>query len=68
MKLVYEFSFFYCHFPELLRLYSWSLNDMGLNYAHPLIHGFFPVVDTVLVHDPWLVESEYVEPQIQREM
>lgn len=41
---------------------------MGLNYARPLIHGFFPVVDTVVVHDPWLVEPEYMEPQIQREM
>ena len=39
---------------------------MGLNFVGPLIHGFFSIVNTTVLHDPWLLESADAEPQIQR--
>ena len=38
-------------------LYSWPLNNMGLNCVGPLIGGFFSIVNSVVRHNPWLVES-----------
>ena len=40
---------------------------MGLNCVDPLIRGYFSVVNTIVQHNPWLVEFMYVEElQIQR--
>ena len=32
----------------------------------PLICGFFSIVNTTVLYNPWLVESRDAEPQIQR--
>lgn len=40
-----------------LSLYSWPLNNMGLNCAGPLIHGFLSTVDATVLYDSWLAES-----------
>ena len=37
---------------------------MGLSCRGPLIHGFFSIVNTTVLHDPCLVESADAEPQI----
>ena len=39
-------------------LYSWPLNNAGLNCVGPLIHGFSPPLNsTTLLRNLWLVES-----------
>ena len=42
-----------------IYVYSWPLNNMGLNRAGPLIHGFFFPINMYCgtLHDLWLVES-----------
>lgn len=45
------------------------MNDMDLNHAGPLTHGFlFLVVNTVVLSHPWLVESAGAEPWIRRNL
>ena len=39
---------------------------MGLNCKSPFIHGFFSVVNSMLLHDLQLVESAAAVPWIQR--
>ena len=39
---------------------------MSLNCVGPLIHGFFSVVNTTVLHDPWSVASMDVEFRIWR--
>ena len=59
-------------FPLHLTLYSWALNNMGLNCAGPLIRGFLSTVDATVLHDSWLAESSRCktthteEPQYRR--
>lgn len=48
--------------------YSWPLNSMNWKYTYPLIHGFFLIVNTALLHDRWLVESMNGELQVQRNL
>ena len=36
---------------------------MDLNCRDLVIHRFFSIVNTTVLHDPWLVESEDVEPE-----
>ena len=52
-------------------MYNSPLINSGLNYAGPLTGAFFSIVNTTVLHDPWLVESVDMkpgteEPQIQR--
>lgn len=47
-----------------IESYSWHLNNMGVNCASPLIRRFVSRVNTTVVHNPWLVESEGAELQI----
>lgn len=47
-------------------LYSLPLNNKGLNWVGPLTRRFFSVVKTMVIRDPWSVESADTEPQIQR--
>ena len=51
-----------------ILIHTWLLNNMGLKCKGPLIHGFFSIVNTTLLHDPWLVEFLDVEPQIWRDL
>lgn len=37
-----------------------------LNYMGPHIYAFFSVVNTTVLHDPWLVDSKESELQLQR--
>ena len=44
----------------------WTLNNAGLNCASPLIPGCFSMVNTTVLHGPWLAEFVDAEkPQIQ---
>ena len=45
-------------------MYSWPLNNMGLNLKGPLTLGFFSVVNTAVLCDPWLLESKNPETRI----
>lgn len=47
-------------------IYSWSFNNMGLNYTGPLIHRIFSVNTMTILHDLLLVESTDAETQTQR--
>ena len=51
-------------------IYSWCLNNIHLNCAGPLIHGFFSVVNTtvyvVQLHYLQLVKCVDMEPRMQR--
>ena len=38
-------------------LYSWPLNNMGLNCPGPLMWRYFSVINTTVLHSLWLVES-----------
>ena len=44
--------------------YSRLLNNIGLNYAGPLIRGFFSIVYNIVLHNLQLVESSDAELQI----
>ena len=37
------------------------LNNMSLNCVGPLIHGFISITDTILLHNPRLVETMDME-------
>ena len=39
------------------NLYSWSLNNTGLNCAGPLLCGIFSIINTTVLHDPMLVDQ-----------
>ena len=39
------------------KIHSWPLNNTGLNSTSPVIHGFFSIVNTAVLHNPRLVES-----------
>ena len=52
----------YCSFV----VYSWPLNDTNVNSLGPLLHEFFSIVYTTVLHDLRLVESSDVEPKIWR--
>ena len=41
--------------------YSWPLNNMGFNYAGPFIDRYVSIVNTTVLHNPWLVESQDLE-------
>lgn len=53
-------------------IWGWPLKSVGLNCANPLIHGFFSIVNTTVLHDPqllnpWMWNHEYTEgPHTQR--
>ena len=51
---------------QFKKRYSRPLSNMGLKCTSPLIHRFFSVVNTTVVHDPWVVESVNVELWIGR--
>lgn len=40
-----------------IHIYSWPLNNEGLNFKGPLIRIFFSRVNTTLLHGLWLVQS-----------
>ena len=40
---------------------NWSLNNMGSTCARPLTCRFFPIINTIVLYDPPLVESMNVE-------
>ena len=42
-------------------MYSWPLNNAGLNHTGPLAHVPFLVVNTAIPRDPRLVEPEDTE-------
>lgn len=47
-------------------VYRRPLNNTSLNCVGPLTLGFFSIVNTVVLHNPWLVQSMDTEPQIWR--
>ena len=42
------------------------MNNTGLNSAGPLTLRFFSIVNTIVLYNPQLVESEDAEPRIWR--
>ena len=48
------------HLGMLLK-YSQPLNSMYLNREGPLTWEFFSIVNTTVLYNPWLVESEDAE-------
>ena len=55
----------YCNLPFFVRSrapwkYSCPLNNVCLNFRAPLLHAYFSIVNTTVLHDPWLVEFKDV--------
>lgn len=55
----------------MLGNYSWPLNRVGFSCTDPLVHGYFPRVNTSGRQGLWLVESmdteeSWMEPWIRR--
>ena len=63
LPLFYGNLFFMCLFFQIL--YSWSLNNMGLNCASPLVWGYFSVVNSIVRPGSCLFE-DVEKPQIWR--
>ena len=62
-----EICFFFLSVLFFHILYSWSLNNMGLNCASPLAWGYFSVVNSIVLRGSCLFECKDVEkPQIRR--
>ena len=40
----------------MITKYSETLHSMGLNCTGPLTHAYFSIVNTMVLHDPQLVE------------
>ena len=53
------------HLPSIWK-YSWPLNNPNLSCAGPLMRGFFPIVNTTVLHNPRMAESADAIPQIWR--
>ena len=47
----------FCFLDVFKKQLQLTLEQHGFECAGPLIHGFFSIINTIGLHDPWLVES-----------